>query len=132
MPCLNGEGKDEFSKRIKAKFKDAVKFINKFEDTAAELAVEKGYGYVICGHIHQPEMRAITTEQGSVTYLNSGDWVENLTALEYHDNTWKIFKYEHKDFEKDEVEEGILSDSEDLPSKLDINTLLQKIKLEIV
>ena len=130
--ALMGREKMSFSKRIKAKFKDAVKFINKFEDTAAELAVEKGYGYVICGHIHQPEMRTITTEQGSVTYLNSGDWVENLTALEYHNNAWKIFKYEHKDFEKDEVEEGILSDSEDLPSKLDINTLLQKIKLEIV
>ncbi|MNR11160.1 hypothetical protein D3C85_1274480 [compost metagenome] len=65
-------------------------------------------------------------------YLNSGDWVENLTALEYSNKEWKIFKYDHKDFEKDEVEEGELSDSEDLHSKLDINALLQKIKLEIV
>lgn len=129
---LMGREKMSFSKRIKAKFKDAVKFINKFEDTAAELAAEKGYGYVVCGHIHQPEMRKIDTEHGAVTYLNSGDWVENLTALEYHEKEWTIFKYEHKDFEKDEVEEGLLSDSEDLHSKLDINTLLQKIKLEIV
>jgi len=129
---LVGREKMSFSKRIKAKFKDAVKFINKFEDTAAELAAEKGYGYVVCGHIHQPEMRKIDTEHGAVTYLNSGDWVENLTALEYHEKEWTIFKYEHKDFEKDEVEEGLLSDSEDLHSKLDINTLLQKIKLEIV
>jgi len=129
---LMGKEKMSFSKRIKAKFKDAVKFINKFEDTAAELAIENGYAYVVCGHIHQPEMRVIDGAEGSVTYLNSGDWVENLTALEYHQNAWKIFKYEHKDFDKDELEEGILSDSEDLPSKLDINTLLQKIKLEIV
>lgn len=128
---LIGREKMSFSKKIKAAFKDAVKFINSFETTAAELAVEKGYQYVICGHIHQPEMRNITTEDGSVMYLNSGDWVENLTALEYKDKAWTIFKYDQKDFEKDEVEEGQLSDSEDLHSKLDINTLLQKIKLEI-
>lgn len=129
---LIGQEKMSFSKRIKAKFKDAVKFINGFEHTAAELALEKGYEYVVCGHIHQPEMRTITTEDGSVMYLNSGDWVENLTALEYYNKSWKVFKYEHKDFQKDEVEEGALSDGEDLHSKLDIHTLLQKIKFEIV
>jgi UDP-2,3-diacylglucosamine pyrophosphatase LpxH len=129
---LFGQEKMSFSKKIKAKFKDAVKFINSFEVTAAELAIENGYEYVICGHIHQPEMRSVATEAGTVTYLNSGDWVENLTALEYHDHNWKIFKYDPKDFQKDEIEEGQLSDSEDLHSKLDINTLLQKIKLEIV
>lgn len=129
--ALMGREKMSFSKRIKAKFKDAVKFINGFENTAAELAAEKGYEYVVCGHIHQPEMRTITTENGEVTYLNSGDWVENLTALEYYDKSWKIFKYEQENFQKDEVEEGELSDGDDLHSKLDINTLLQKIKLEI-
>ena len=129
---LFGKEKMSFSKRIKARFKDAVKFINGFEQTAAELAAENGYEYVVCGHIHQPEMRTITTDHGAVTYLNSGDWVENLTALEYYDKSWKIFKYEQSNFQKDEVEEGELSDSEDLHSKLDINILLQKIKLEIV
>ncbi|MNK07549.1 UDP-2,3-diacylglucosamine hydrolase [compost metagenome] len=129
--ALMGREKMSFSKRIKAKFKDAVKFINGFENTAAELAAEKGYEYVVCGHIHQPEMRTITTESGEVTYLNSGDWVENLTALEYYDKSWKVFKYEQENFQKDEVEEGELSDGDDLHSKLDINTLLQKIKLEI-
>jgi UDP-2,3-diacylglucosamine pyrophosphatase LpxH len=132
--CLKliGKQKMSFSQKIKAKFKDAVKFINSFEQTAAELAIEKGYEYVICGHIHQAENRKISTDNGSVTYLNSGDWVESLTALEYHQNEWKIFKYEHKNFEKDEVELGEFSDSEDLPSKLNINVLLEKIKLEIV
>lgn len=129
---LFGREKMSFSKKVKAQFKDAVKFINKFEDTAAELAAQNGYAYVVCGHIHQPEMRTVTTEDGQVLYLNSGDWVENLTALEYKDQNWNIFKYDPKDFQTDEVEEGILSDSEDLHSKLDINMLLQKIKLEIV
>ena len=129
---LFGREKMSFSKKVKAQFKDAVKFINKFEDTAAELAAKNGYSYVVCGHIHQPEMRTVTTEDGQVLYLNSGDWVENLTALEYNQQSWTIFKYDAKDFQTDEVEEGVLSDSEDLHSKLDINMLLQKIKLEIV
>jgi hypothetical protein len=25
--------------------------------------------------------------------MNSGDWIENLTALEYNDNKWSIYKY---------------------------------------
>jgi len=129
---LMGKEKMSFSKKVKAQFKDAVKFINSFEDTAAELAAKNGYAYVVCGHIHQPEHRIITTEDGEVTYLNSGDWVENLTALEYTNKAWTVFKYDQKDFQTDEVEEGDLSDSEDLHSKLDINALLQKIKLEIV
>jgi len=129
---LIGKEKMSFSKKVKAQFKDAVKFINSFEDTGAQLAAQNGYEYVVCGHIHQPEHRTITTEDGKVTYLNSGDWVENLTALEYNNKEWKIFKYDQKDFQTDEVEEGDLSDSEDLHSKLDINALLQKIKLEIV
>ncbi|MDN3587308.1 UDP-2,3-diacylglucosamine diphosphatase [Pedobacter aquatilis] len=126
-----GREKMSFSKKIKAKFKDAVKFINSFEQVAAELAIEKGYHYVVCGHIHQSEKREITAENGSVTYLNSGDWVESLTALEYKDKNWEIFKYDHKDFMKDETDEGILSDAEDLKSKLDINLLLKNIKYEI-
>lgn len=132
--CLTSIGREKmsFSQKIKAKFKDAVKFINSFEQTAADLAVEKGYQYVVCGHIHHAELREIVTENGTVTYLNSGDWVESLTALEYNQQQWTIFRYQAADFEKDEVEQGVLSDSEDLHSKLDINTLLQKIKLEVI
>lgn len=129
--ALIGKQKMSFSQKIKAKFKDAVKFINSFELTAAELAIEKGYEFVVCGHIHHAELRTITTEKGQVTYLNSGDWVESLSALEYKDGNWEVFRYAAKDFEKEEAETGELSDSEDLKSKLDIQTLLQKIKLEI-
>ncbi|WAC41973.1 UDP-2,3-diacylglucosamine diphosphatase [Pedobacter sp. SL55] len=131
--CLKllGREKMSFSKKIKAKFKDAVKFINSFEETAAELAIENGYQYVVCGHIHQPEKRNIFANNGEVIYLNSGDWVENLTALEYNQGNWEIFKYEAQNFVKDEVEQGELSDGEDLHGKLDVNILLQKIKLEI-
>ena len=81
------------SKKIKNGVKSAVKFINDFEQIAADIAIENGYDYVICGHIHQPEIRKIKTDKGEVTYLNSGDWIENLTALEYHNGAWKLYSY---------------------------------------
>ncbi|MFZ4520277.1 MAG: UDP-2,3-diacylglucosamine diphosphatase [Bacteroidales bacterium] len=88
-----GRQKISFSRRIKHGVKRAVSYINKFEETAAGIAISKGYDYVICGHIHQPEIRTICNAQGSVTYLNSGDWVENLSALEYHNGEWKIYYF---------------------------------------
>ena len=91
-----GKGKISLSKKIKNSVKGAVKYINNFEETAATIAIEKGYEYVICGHIHQPANRIITTAVGKVNYLNSGDWIENLTALEYKNNDWNIYHY-HED-----------------------------------
>ncbi len=88
-----GHGKISFSKKIKNGVKSAVKFINRFEDTVCEIAAENDYDYVICGHIHQPEMRSVNTKHGNVMYLNSGDWIENLTALEYHEKAWSIYRY---------------------------------------
>lgn len=127
-----GKEKMSFSKKVKGRFKDAVKFINQFEQTAADLAVEKKYSYVICGHIHQAEMREIqaTDGSGSVTYLNSGDWVESLTALEYFNGAWTIFKYEPADF-KAEVDEDDTTDAEDLDAKMDVKNLLERFKLEV-
>ena len=73
--------------------------IDAFETLIAELAIEKKYDSVICGHIHQPQKRYINTEKGAVTYLNSGDWVEHLTALEYRNDDWHIYSYEESTIE---------------------------------
>lgn len=89
-----GKEKLSLSKKIKSGVKRAVKWIDNFEQIAAELAIEQGYEYVICGHIHQPKNRIFSTENGQVIYMNSGDWVENLTALEYHDKKWSIYYHE--------------------------------------
>lgn len=89
-----GREKYSFSKKIKNNIKKAVKFIGDFEQTASELAIENKFDYVICGHIHQPQIRKVTTTKGSCTYLNSGDWIENLTALEYNNKTWEIYAFE--------------------------------------
>lgn len=126
-----GREKMSLSKRIKNSIKNAVKFINDFEVTAATLAIEKGYQYVICGHIHQPEIRVIETEKGSVTYLNSGDWVENLTALEYHCGSWQIYRYHAADYTAANLETDI-SESDNLSDKLNIKQLLNLLKSEPV
>ncbi len=89
-----GREKMSFSKKIKNSVKKAVSWIADFEQTAAELAIDKGFDFVVCGHIHQPQMRKISNNKGEVTYLNSGDWIENLTALEYNKGEWNI--HHHK------------------------------------
>jgi len=95
---LAGRERISISKKIVSGVNKAVAKINDFEQIAAELAIEKKYDYVICGHIHQPQKRIIETAAGNVTYLNSGDWMEHLTALEYHQNEWTIFEYDQTKF----------------------------------
>ena len=85
-----GKKKYSLSKKIKNSVKNAGKFIASFEKTVSDLAIEQGYKYVICGHIHQPKIIRKTTKKGTCLYLNSGDWVENLSALEYENEKWNL------------------------------------------
>lgn len=94
------KGKLSLSKKIKNSVKSAVKFINSFEQTAADIGISNKYDFVVCGHIHQPEMREIENADGKIMYLNSGDWIENLTALEYADSEWKIYRYDENDMQQ--------------------------------
>ena len=95
---LFGIKKVSLSKQIKSSVKSAVKFINNFEQCAIDLADRKGYNYMVCGHIHHPEIIRNMGQKGNLTYLNSGDWIENLTALEYHNKTWKLYRYSADQF----------------------------------
>ncbi len=90
-----GKPRMSFAGRVKKQVKEAVKFVGDFEETAIRLAGEQGYDFVICGHIHQPQVRKV----GSVCYMNSGDWVENLTSLEYAHGRWSLFEYDEVEFE---------------------------------
>lgn len=90
---LMGREKRSFSKKVKNSVKKAVAWIADFENTAAELAIKEGFDFVICGHIHQPQMRKVSTDKGSTVYLNSGDWIENLSSLEYSEGKWKIYNH---------------------------------------
>lgn len=81
---------ESFSSKIKNSVKVAVSFISDFENTMADYARENGYQGVICGHIHKPENKII----GNIHYLNSGDWVESLSALaEDMDGNWEVIYY---------------------------------------
>jgi len=62
---------------LKQRVKNAVSYINHFEDALAHEARKRGYQGVVCGHIHKAEIRDI----GGILYCNDGDWVESLTAL---------------------------------------------------
>lgn len=119
-----GKEKMSLSKKIKNSVKNAVKFINDFEETAANIAIEKGYEYVICGHIHQPEMRTIKNELGEVMYLNSGDWIENLTSLEYHNGKWRIFDFKK---EKPLVIEDAVEEEINLNVLMDVRELYKSL-----
>ena len=68
------------SKHAKARVKNAVAFISRFEEIVAEAAGARGVDGVVCGHIHTAEIREI----GGVAYYNDGDWVESATALVEH------------------------------------------------
>lgn len=112
--CLKKMGREpySFSKKIKASVKQAVKHISDFEETATDIAIEKKYDYVLCGHIHEPKIVKKENKHGSTLYLNSGDWVENLTALEYNKKRWKLYCYEASNY----AEEENLFEMEDLIS----------------
>lgn len=88
-----GKERMSFSKKVKNSVKGAIKFINNFEQTVISYALDKGYNTVVCGHIHQPKITTYVTEGQCIKYLNSGDWVENCTALEYGPTGWEL--YEH-------------------------------------
>ncbi len=89
-----------FSKKIKESVKGEVKYINSFEESAASIAAVKGFDTIVCGHIHHAEMRPMVVGGRPINYLNSGDWIENLTALEYHQGDWRIFNY-RTDFQEE-------------------------------
>jgi UDP-2,3-diacylglucosamine pyrophosphatase LpxH len=117
-------GKISFSKKIKNSVKGAIKFINGFEETAADIGISKNYQYVVCGHIHHPEMRRIDQTHGSIMYLNSGDWIENLTALEYNKGQWDLFHFS----ESERI--AMLKNAEEEVEEMDIKQLFSQMVSE--
>ncbi len=69
--------------------------ISLFEKNVAKMAIEHHYDHVVCGHSHSPKKEVMETKKGECLYLNSGDWVKHMTALEYSFKRWKIYRYEN-------------------------------------
>ena len=93
--CLQRCGKERYSlsEKIKNDAKYSEKRIKNFEKIISDLAIDNGYDYVVCGHIHHPRIVYMENNYGKTMYLNSGDWVANFTALEYQFKRWKIYNY---------------------------------------
>jgi len=98
MLAFVGREKVSISKKIMQGVNKAVAKVNDLELIASSLAIKKKYDYVICGHIHQPAIKTIENSEGKVVYLNSGDWVEHMTALEYVNKNWQLYHYNPKDY----------------------------------
>ena len=78
------------SKRVKARIKSAVCFVDRYEELLQDLARHRKCDGIICGHIHTPEDKQV----GAIHYLNSGDWVESLTAIiEHHDGRMELVRH---------------------------------------
>lgn len=128
---MMGRPSMSFAKRIKYSVKEAIKFVDDFEDTAIRLAAEQDYDYVVCGHIHRPQMRTVDVKDKKVIYLNSGDWVESLTSLEYKWGSWSIYEYDEADYvvvnPRLRVESGEQPDEEDLDHHLTMKDMFEQI-----
>lgn len=108
-----GKGYFSLSKEIKAKVKMAVSHLSRFEEQLCSLANLRDCVGVICGHVHTPEDRDVE----GIHYLNSGDWVESLTAIvESKAGAFEVIQYEEFISEMDEWSEDIyeLEDTESL------------------
>ncbi|MCY7420519.1 MAG: UDP-2,3-diacylglucosamine diphosphatase [Chitinophagaceae bacterium] len=118
------KGKISLSKKIKNSVKSAVTFINNFEQTTSDIGISNQYDYVVCGHIHHPEIRQISNDRGSITYMNSGDWIENLSALECVNGVWSIYRFSEED------RKGMLIKEEELEEDLNTNELFNNLVQE--
>lgn len=96
MRAYLGYEKTSFSQKVKYGVKEAVKFIQNFEEIALETALKKEVDYVVCGHIHRPIIKNEEHKGKNITYLNSGDWVEHLTSLEFDEGVWSIYKFDEE------------------------------------
>lgn len=92
-----GRERQSLSKKIMEQFNKRIINIDAFENKIAALAVEKKFDTVICGHIHEPKKKEVVMPEGTVHYLNSGDWVEHMTALEYYENKWELYTYNERE-----------------------------------
>ena len=86
------------SKWLKQNTKEALNFINNFENRVSRYCKTEGYDGVICGHIHVAKIKNID----GIQYMNCGDWVESETALlEHVDGSFEILEYRYDKNVKD-------------------------------
>ncbi|GHT31921.1 UDP-2,3-diacylglucosamine hydrolase [Bacteroidia bacterium] len=104
---LRGKPYYSFAQAVKQKVKSAVSYISDFEESLVNLAKSKHCEGIICGHIHHPENK----HYGDIHYLNSGDWIDSLSALtEDEQGNWNIVFYD-KELANEEREQLFLREA---------------------
>ncbi|MFK8057869.1 MAG: UDP-2,3-diacylglucosamine diphosphatase [Saprospiraceae bacterium] len=95
---LVGRQKWSLATEVKTDPARAKAYVEIFERAATRLAENKGCDHVICAHIHQPKIELRKLDGKVIHYLNAGDWIDNLTALEYRFGKWELYRYDADDF----------------------------------
>lgn len=111
---------------VKQGVKRAVKYIDDFESKAIEEAAAQGYDYVVCGHIHKPQIKTVEMKDKKIIYMNSGDWIENLTSLELRNGKWKLYKYDSVEFEVNK-KLYVPAKKEDITEKITTSEIIQDL-----
>ena len=114
-------GKEKISRagRVRESVNNSSRYIQGFEKTVADIGIRNEYDYVICGHIHKPKKQWVERGSKKSLYLNSGDWVENLTSLEYNFKRWKLYWYNEDKLSPFFADEDL--------KEMDINDLISSI-----
>ena len=104
--AMRGKPYYSFAQEVKQKVKSAVSYISDFEKSLVDLAKTKRCNGIICGHIHHPENKYY----GDIHYINSGDWIDSLSAaVEDEQGNWHIIYYD-KELADEEKEKEFLSE----------------------
>lgn len=119
--CLKKRKKEKFSlsNKIKLDITAAEEYVEEYERKVIDLAIDGHYDTVVCGHIHRPKKQLIESDKGNLLYLNSGDWVEHMSALEYSFKRWKLYRYENDKLSPFFMDEAL--------KKMDINQLISAL-----
>lgn len=76
-----------FCGMVKGRIKGLIRHVSDFEEQLIEAAAAEQCFGIICGHIHSPRIMQLD----NLAYMNSGDWVENCTALvEFEDGSFEL------------------------------------------
>jgi len=114
-------------KSMKDRISKEKKVLTNFELAIANAALSKEINLVICGHTHIPVDKTVTTEKGTIRYINCGDWVENFSAAECLDGNWTL-NYFKSDSEEEEPE--MADDELYIPNKNQMyRSILEEMKV---
>ncbi len=106
----SGQPYKSLAQKVKSKVKASVSYISDFEQQLSTMARSMGFNNVICGHIHHPDIK----QYGDVRYLNSGDWIESLSALtEDFEGNWQIYQEQIKEAQK-LIDQNIVDNGADI------------------